>query len=376
MPTSPPELTAANHRALAAVADRAARRGDSTNAQLALLLEQQGLPRVQLQGAMAGIRSNAQVVLNFHPDRPDRHGRLVVESLLTDGLYRNQFETGLSNGSLSAFDGGERDRWEARLFDGAYQHPGVGAGERPKYGALDLLHHGDGAAPRFGGCYFRLKPGVSARCSFSYGDSVFEPEHLATLDHCESLMLPLLREIVERGGALGGREMAPDALFRHLAEGLEPARFDCQGPLGRSLDDYIEAQIHGPVRLAEDVERLVADPAFKGTPMAEQLERLAGRYRFPLTWHRGFRLRVDRVPDNFRGEAMLPLARRIGQDGWLDVAMIGAAVQNLCQRPELWRDWGSQGDTLQYLKQLWHVLVQFGEPVTPEAEKSNILFQP
>jgi hypothetical protein len=35
--------------------------------------------------------------------------------------------------------------------------------------------------------------------------------------------------------------------------------------LGRSLDSFIEARVHGNVALGMDVERLVADPAFRET---------------------------------------------------------------------------------------------------------------
>jgi hypothetical protein len=74
------------------------------------------------------------------------------------------------------------------------------------------------------------------------------------------------------------------------------------------------------------------------------------------------------VPDDFRGAAMPPLARRIVGDGILDVALIGQAARSLVLQPELWSDWGSHKDALQHLKQLWHVLVQypvqFGSPAS------------
>src|SRR3712207_7188489 len=52
-----------------------------------------------------------------------RSGSTVAEGLLADGVYRTQFETGLSGGSTTAFAGGERDEWERRLFGGAYHRP-------------------------------------------------------------------------------------------------------------------------------------------------------------------------------------------------------------------------------------------------------------
>ena len=41
-------------------------------------------------------------------------------------------------------------------------------------------------------------------------------------------------------------------------------------------------------------------------------------------------------------------------------AAIGGAEASLICEPHDWRDWGSPEQTLQHLKQLWHVLVHFG----------------
>jgi hypothetical protein len=46
----------------------------------------------------------------------------------------------------------------------------------------------------------------------------------------------------------------------------------------------------------------------------------------------------------------------------LDVAVIGKAEASLREQPDVWRDWGSHAETLQHLKQLWHVLVHYGSP--------------
>ena len=54
-------------------------------------------------------------MLNFHPERLCARGQSVSEGLLQDGIYKSQFETGLSSGSPTAFLDGERDLWEKRL---------------------------------------------------------------------------------------------------------------------------------------------------------------------------------------------------------------------------------------------------------------------
>lgn len=50
-------------------------------------------------------RAGPRVTLQFHPDWP-HEGGLVIESMAADLVYRSQFETGVSNGGLTAFFGG------------------------------------------------------------------------------------------------------------------------------------------------------------------------------------------------------------------------------------------------------------------------------
>jgi hypothetical protein len=58
-----------------------------------------------------------------------------------------------------------------------------------------------------------------------------------------------------------------------------------------ALDDYIEAHVHGPVRLDRHIEALVLDPSYRGT----RVEAAAGRLPCPVQWHNGFRLAVDEL---------------------------------------------------------------------------------
>jgi hypothetical protein len=48
-----------------------------------------------------------RVTVNFHPDRACGSVGLL-EALAQDGVLRSQFETGTSNGGLTAFEGGDR----------------------------------------------------------------------------------------------------------------------------------------------------------------------------------------------------------------------------------------------------------------------------
>ena len=89
-----------------------------------------------------------RITLQFHPDRMTRTGEPLLAALVRDRIYRSQFETGMSNGGLTAYHGGDRWRWESRIFGGAYDQ--APAALRPKYGALNFRRKPFSGAPRFG----------------------------------------------------------------------------------------------------------------------------------------------------------------------------------------------------------------------------------
>ena len=308
------------------------------------------------------VRKRATVTLNFHPDRIAVDGRSVAEALVHDGLYRNQFETRISNGGRSAFPGGARDRWEEQLFGGAYHRPGVTAPDRPRYGGLNIMAHADGACPRFGSCHLILVRNVAERTTFCFGDSHVGPRDVGTIDAFVSVLAALFEEAGTAGHMLGRAGMDVAAAVDWLLAG--PA-----GPAesGRALDEYIEAQVHGAVDLRFDVAALVADPSFRGTPTGDHLEAASSGYDVELRWHEGFELPAAAVPADFRGPAMVPLAARVvaefgrGSD-MVNAAVIGEAARSLVLDPASWADLATFDETLQYLKQLWHVLVRYGRP--------------
>lgn len=318
-----------------------------------------------MERAVQAIRRNARVALHFHPDRPVSNGATVAEALLADGSYRNQFETSISNGGVTAFLGGRRDVCEQRLFGGSYHGPGVEVRDRPRYGALDLLSHPEGPSPRFGSCYFVLTATVSQRCTFTYQDSHSNPNEIGTLREFDDVFAALLRDAFFHDCALGERNLTVASLFDRMERALANpvARRSSTGSPFRNLNQYVEAQVHGLVSLASDAEALVIDPSFRGTATADHLSELCRRYEVDLQWHHGFQLRVEDVPRDFRGPTMPSLAERVARARMLDVSMIGAAVRDLYANPDAWKDRGTVADVLQELKLLWHVLVRCGAPM-------------
>ena len=193
------------------------------------------------------------------------------------------------------------------MFGGAYD--AAPAPERPKVGALNYRRRITGASPRFGSAHLRLRREIADRSTFCYPDASANPSSFG---------------------------IASRMALVELAEA------DCYD----ILDDHIEAHIHGPLRLATDVEALVLDPCFRNT----EVESLARELPCPVEWHPGFRLHVDTMaqhPD-YRGPAYVELGRTIVHDGYLTPAVIDDALRTNRYDP-------------QDLKKVWHYLARFGD---------------
>jgi hypothetical protein len=243
------------------------------------------------------------LTVQFHPDWP--HGaRTVLESMVADGVYRSQFVTGISNGGL----GGSRRQWESRLFSGRYDDGP--ATDRPVYGVWN--RHADvyGGAIRFGSSYLRLKPETVERTTFCFPDSAREPDAVVDVDELPRLC--------------------------RLADAAE-----CD-----DLDDYVEAHVHGPVRLGTDVDAVVLDPSFIGTPVEAAARELGCAVEF----HPGFRAPTSAFDPAYRGSEIAAMARSLGPE--LTPALLGTVARSGEYPP-------------QSVKYVWHCLARFGRrPIT------------
>ena len=268
---------------------------------------ERALAHVAARSAGSPLAAALHVTLNFHPDRLHR-GTPLLAALATDGVYRSQFETGTSNGGLTAHPGGDRWAWESRIFGTAYD--AAPPADRPKYGALNYRQRSTGGSPRFGSAHLRLRSEVLGRTTFCYPDSTFAPVDFGVASHMS---------LVAQAEA-DGRD---------------------------ALDDYVEAHVHGPLLLARDVEALVLDPCFRET----EVEELARRLPCPIEWHPGFRLPVEvlRGHPDYRGPTYVALGEALARRGELTPQVVGDAART------------GRYD-LQDLKKVWHYIARFGTP--------------
>lgn len=236
-----------------------------------------------------------RATINFHPDRPAADGRTVIEHLWAEGRYRNQFEVGITNGDPTAFPGGRRHQRESEMFGSAYDDSE--AAERPKYGALDLLHSPSGGWPRFGSSFLVLSPRVLERSTFLIGSGLSPRSWVGGLSAIESL-LAAPRERDVRGSHRSWRS-----------------------------DGWVELQIHGPVRLHEDVTAIVIDDSFRDTSTGAFASKTAQRYGVPLEWASPLRSdsRLWRIP-GARGVPQAIVTQGLFRDRRCSAAEIGRVL--------------------------------------------------
>ncbi|WP_052878518.1 DUF3626 domain-containing protein [Vibrio coralliirubri] len=267
----------------------------------------QAIENIRLKSKGADRSPSCLVTINFHPDRYTSDNKPLLEAIADDGCLKSQFETGTSNGGITAYPGGDRWLWEKRVFDGAYDDAPNAL--RPKYGALNYRNYETGASSRFGSSYFQLKADTLERTTFCYPDSFFEPEDFA---------------VSSRVKALVDIASASDVDL---------------------LDDYIEAHVHGVISLKDDIECLVLDPIYRTTIIEEHALKLG----VPIKWHNGYELSLEEMshyPD-YRGSQFIELARELAEHGKINPRILGLAVTEL-------------GYDQQDVKKVWHYLARFG----------------
>ncbi len=225
------------------------------------------------------------------------------------------------------------------------------------------MGHPDGAAARFGSCHLRLKPQVSHRATLTYGDSHLGPSAVGTTTVSGQWLAALLLALHHRGRALGVHANVSEALTRINSNlSKTPPSYTA---VGRVMDDYIEAQIHGGVDLRRDGLRLVGDPGFLGTETGRWLEKTAQRYGLEMAWHPGYALQAQQVPARTRGFCISVLARALGENGELTVKHIGSGLAAVMEGLAGESDADEMERALQRFKRLWHTMVIHGRsPVT------------
>lgn len=164
----------------------------------------------------------------------------VAPLVLKDGRWKNQFESGRSQGFLSS---SARKEAESNGLGVPHDAP---IKERPIYGFLSGIGEREGTADSYGEVEFRLKPEVKLRSTMTVGDSL---------------------------GMFGGDEAVGTPVLNPDLEGIDsngtaPVRND------PTAIEYIEVQIQGGLKLS-DVKDVVLHVGYQPA----EVEGLSEQYR-------------------------------------------------------------------------------------------------
>lgn len=349
-----------NQFALNFIETYAKQRVEKARSSLAQVCKMSNISQEQLTHFISLIQRKASIAVHFHPYRLNKQGQGVLKSLIDSKHYKSQFETNISNGALDPTKGGKREQWENTLFGNTYNQS-VKLANKPKYGALDLWRFSDGPAPRFGSCFFVLKPHLSQYATFTYLDSHLNPDAKGTIHCFEVILESLLSEAFERDFAIGKANIRPHQLLEQVSKRLNTnySQFSQEAP-SRNLNHYIEAQIHTHIQLDTDVDYLVADCAYKYTEYEKDLKLLCEKCEIELIWNKGFQLAAIDVPHHFRGKEMPKIAEQIAINQSISAYALAKAEQRYYQAKT---DSPMLQNQLQQLKYLWHTLVKYGLPI-------------
>jgi hypothetical protein len=232
MPSPQEELTDAQQNALHHVKATAKTLAAAAKPRLVSRLANMGIDDADavLQNLLIHLRDRVPIIIHV-----PLH---VLNLLIDDPVYRSQFETNTSMGTLSH---DSRRQWEACLFGCAYN--GAPDAERVKYGCLSTISLPSGVASCasvFGVAVLVLKDSVRERVTVTIRDRHSEPFGtylpLGTLAHCAHL--------------LDHFHDAEIVAMRDLAVGKAPHT------VTPSNFPIKEIHVHGPILMREHIEQL------------------------------------------------------------------------------------------------------------------------
>lgn len=173
------------------------------------------------------IKNDVNVTINCREET-------LINHIIGDNLYRNGFEVHKIYCALT----GAREQWEKNLFNSIYDN--CQPKERVKYGALNLFNNPNGLTQctGYGKFFFVLKKHVKDRISFVNGDSSGMMFHICTFKWNSAILIHM-----------------NDALLKNLIDHVKGKK-ECHKAYNQN---YVEAQIHGDLRLDTDIEKLVVN---------------------------------------------------------------------------------------------------------------------
>ena len=180
------------------------------------------------------IQNEASITINVNH-------KTIIRHLVNDDHYKNCFEIGNTHKAVST---DPRFCAESNMFNKLYDT--CNAIDRVKYGSINLFdsEHGNPTCTAYGDVVLVLKNDIKKRTSFTVGDSFLMQFHIGTFQYASIFLInlkePLIHELIR---------------FIKTRKKLTPYEILHLYQIGKFA--YIEIQIHGLIRLNEDIEKLI-----------------------------------------------------------------------------------------------------------------------
>jgi len=214
-----------------------------------------GFSEEDLNTALRYIEHRAPIIIHLKLDQ-------ILPLLSKDTHYRNQFETGRTNGSNDLV---ARSGWEDKCFNNAYKESTPF--HRPKYGVLNVVSDPRGITlcSSYGDSYLVLRKHMRSRVTGASCDTSNSHVKVGTLD--------LYGHVLE---AFSDNE---------IKVVLEAATKKSTAADSSKLATYKELQVHGEVLLERDIESIVVNTRHKSDKiLVELVESFCAKYSIKYFW--------------------------------------------------------------------------------------------
>jgi hypothetical protein len=174
------------------------------------------------------IKYNVQTIIHIR-------AQTILDHMLDDDHVKNCYEVAKGLGRHNGYVSGRTD-WENNLFNMTYTKSEPI--EKVKYGALNMFcsNNGLSCCTGYGESFFILKDELKTRTSFVNGDSSLKMFHLCTYKYPTSLLLHLSDQ--------------------YLTSLIDYVNGNHSAVCSKNFN-YVEAQIHGDIRLNKDIDKFV-----------------------------------------------------------------------------------------------------------------------
>lgn len=353
-----PSMTETNIRALKYVETYAKKTKQQDIKYVQSVANRTPYKNISIDSLIEKIFRNIFITVNFVPDRICGNEKLVIENILKQGKYHNQFKTGVTNGSLLATNPKSvRYKLEHDLFNGIYDHQ-ESSPSRPIYGALNLLKYANGAAPAYGSCFLTLKRDIYQKCTFAMLND--DSETNRPFKGTDRFFYPVLKAIFTQVLVKKHFLSKENYTVTKAIEYIESLNGCLTNEINKTIYYYIEAHIHDIINFDKDVTSIHIDESYKNTVISFIAEKISQKYQINLFWIPERKAPVSTLVQNSDStvrQLVSIISNRLHTD-YINPKILGDVYRNRIMTED-WIEFGDLQNFNQLLRKVWYQVIYF-----------------